>query len=387
MIRHDTWFSGDRHSALADLTQIRGEQGQPMRRVSQQVAFEQHVGHVGRAVRRQAGPFEQRGAEPAQIINRKTWYRRARHGHKAAAIKNMRPHQREDKVALPPMLTNNAGMSGRSRLISRRRFLHALGSTVAIAGLGGCARTSRAFRFLVVNDLHHATTECDPFFAGLVEQMRGHGRVEFCLIVGDLTDKGRPESFVAIRDAFGKLGAPVYTVPGNHDCDVEQTTAIYDRHFPGRLNYQFTHKGWQFIGLDSTDGNNWGGSHIKAETFAWLDAGLPKLNRATPTVLFTHFPLVTDVNPKLTPLNAAELLGRFERWNLRTAFSGHFHARTERQIGEAAVLTNACCARVRDNHDGTIPEGYLLCTAHSGGMLEREFVRYLPAEKSMPPDA
>jgi hypothetical protein len=47
------------------------------------------------------------------------------------------------------------------------------------------------------------------------------------------------------------------------------------------------------------------------------------------------------------------------------------------------LLTNACCARVRDNHDRTVPEGYLLCTAHPDGMLEREFVRFAPAENSV----
>lgn len=280
-------------------------------------------------------------------------------------------------------------MPGQPRPVSRRSFLRGLAATLTVAGITRAARaatrTNPGFRFLVVNDLHHATPECDPFFAGLVEQMRGHGRVEFCLLVGDLTDQGQPRSFVAIREAFGKLGCPVYAVPGNHDCDVDQTTAIYLRHFPRRLNYEFSREGWQFIGLDSTDGNKWGGSSIQPKTFAWLDAALRRLDPARPTVLFTHFPLIADVNPKLTPVNAGELLDRFAHWNLRAAFSGHYHARTERAVRSAAVLTNACCSRVRGNHDGTIPEGYLLCTAHPDGALEREFVRFVPAERSPPP--
>lgn len=286
---------------------------------------------------------------------------------------------------------NTASMGERFHRISRRSFLGALGSAAAVAGLGGCAKAAarqpRAFRFLVVNDLHHATPECDPFFAQLVAQMRTHGPVACCLIVGDLADQGRRESFAAIRDAFEKLGAPVYSVPGNHDCDVEQNTRLYTEYFPGRLNYQFTQDGWQFIALDSTEGNNWGGSHIQPETFAWLDATLPQLDRARPTVLFTHFPLVPEVNPKLTPVNAADVLERFVNWNLRAAFTGHYHARTARAIGAATVLTNACCARVRANHDGTTPEGYLLCTAHADGRLEREFVRFIPAEEPLRPEA
>lgn len=273
--------------------------------------------------------------------------------------------------------------------ITRRTFLGSLGSAAALAGLGACAGLRRSpFRFLVVNDLHHASVDCDPFFARLVDDMRRHTDAQFCLIVGDLADQGRPESFRAIRDAFARLERPVYCVPGNHDCDQEKNTHLYAGIFPGQLNHRFDHAGWQFVGLDTTDGNNWGSTTIQPATFAWLDATLPQLDRQAPTVLFTHFPLVPGVHPTLplTPGNATDLVARFDGWNLRCAFTGHYHARTERSHGNATLLTNCCCARVRDNHDGTIPEGYLRCTAHPDGTIERELIRFAPAERSMPAD-
>lgn len=256
-----------------------------------------------------------------------------------------------------------------------------------LAGLGGCASPSRGpFRFLVVNDLHHASADCDPFFARLVEDMRRHTDAQFCLIVGDLTDKGRPESLRAIRETFARLAMPVHCVPGNHDCDQEENTRLYADVFPGKLNYRFDHGGWQFLGLDSTDGNKWGGSLIQPATLTWLDQNLPALDRYRPTVLFTHFPLVPEVNPRLVPLNAPELVTRFDGWNLRCAFSGHYHARTERPHAAATLLTNCCCSRARDNHDRSVPEGYLLCTAHPDGRLERELVRFTSAELSRSSD-
>src|SRR5688572_27220998 len=224
-----------------------------------------------------------------------------------------------------------------------------------------------AFRFLVVNDLHHASAECDPFFRGLVTQMGTHGSVDFCLIVGDLADTGRPESFAAVRDIFGGLRVPLYTVPGNHDCDVEKNTNLYSQAFPGRLNYAFTHKDWQFVGLDSTEAEKWEKTRISDTTLTWLDTTLPTLDAARPTVLFTHFPVAAGVN--LAPINAADVLTRFSRFNLRAAFTGHYHARVERRQGDAALLTNVCCSRMRDNHDGTLEEGYLLCTGHANGRL------------------
>lgn len=273
--------------------------------------------------------------------------------------------------------------------ISRRSFLRAASLTLATGGALGRIRaaastspssTLKPFRFLVINDLHHATPECTPFFEALVAHMRRQAPYAFCLVVGDLADTGLNESLIAMRDSFARLEVPIHPVPGNHDCDVGENTDVYNQAFPEKLNYTFTHGGWQFVGLDSTDGNQWHDTHIGNEALAFLDQNLPLLDPQAPTVLFTHFPLAADV--RMAPLNTAEVLNRFSGLNLRCAFSGHFHARTERECGDAVLLTNTCCSRVRGPHDGTIAEGYLVCTAHPDGSLEREFVEYLPAEST-----
>jgi len=273
---------------------------------------------------------------------------------------------------------------------TRRAFLRQMTSLVA-AGVGANALRAQStttadpsFRFIVINDLHHGSAACDPFFQQLITQLRGHESIEFCLIVGDLADTGRPESFATIRDFFAELPYPFHTVPGNHDCDIENTTRLYSEVFPHQLNYRFDHKGWQFVAFDSTDGNKWGGTTIQPHALAWLDATLPELDPSKPTVGFTHFPLSDAARQDLTPLNAPEVLARFDDLNLRCMFNGHFHARTEGHHGEAVVLTNACCSRMRDNHDGSLPEGYIICTAHADGTLDREFVEFAPAIHSVP---
>jgi 3',5'-cyclic AMP phosphodiesterase CpdA len=257
---------------------------------------------------------------------------------------------------------------------------------LAIAGAGTLLRPParlsaqpEAFRFLVVNDVHHANADCNPFLRGLVQQMTSHGPVDFCLIVGDIADVGRPESFMAVREAFAGLGAPIYTVPGNHDNDVEKTTRLYEQAFPGRLNYTFAHRGWQFIGLDSTDAEKFEKTRVGDPALAWLDRTLPSLDRSRPTVLFTHFPLAEGVN--LRPLNAGDVLARFSGFPLRAIFNGHFHARIERRHADIPIVTNACCSRMRDNHDGSLEEGYLLCTAAANGRLDWEFVEHRAARK------
>jgi 3',5'-cyclic AMP phosphodiesterase CpdA len=237
-----------------------------------------------------------------------------------------------------------------------------------------------AFRFLVVNDLHHASAADDPFFGSLVAQMASHGEADFCLMVGDIADTGRPESFAAIQRIFAGLRMPIHAVPGNHDNDVEKSTRLYSEAFPGRLNYTVVHKGWQFVGLDSTEGEKFQNTRIGDAALSWLDATLPTLDRARPTVLFTHFPLAEGVN--LRPLNAGDVLARFKGFNLRATFGGHFHARIERRLGDTPLVINACCSRMRDNHDGSLEEGYLLCTAQPDGRLTWQFVEFLAARKA-----
>ena len=278
-------------------------------------------------------------------------------------------------------MANSAVRTLDQRTVSRREMLRWAGSLGLAAALPWAAalEAQQAFRFLFVNDLHHGSSECDPFFASLVTQMSGHGPVDFCIIAGDLTDTGKPESFAAIRDAFSRLRMPIYTVPGNHDCDVEKNTRIYSDAFPDRLNYTFLHKDWQFVALDTTDGNKSRGTRTSDVTLGWLDRTARALDRQRPTILFTHFPLATDVT--MATANGGEVLSKLEGLNLRGEFNGHYHARIERRRGDVPLLTNACCSRVRDNHDGSLEEGYLLCTASADGRLSWEFVEFLAARK------
>lgn len=236
---------------------------------------------------------------------------------------------------------------------------------------GAGAGTDQRFRFLVVNDLHHASAACDPWFSALMRQMKSHPRIDFTLVLGDLADNAEPASHAAIRRHLSALEHPYHVQIGNHDHGPGGDRASYEQTFPDRLNYHFTHRGWQFLGLDSTEGTKADQTHIQPPTLRWLDDQLPRLDRRRPTVIFTHFPLGAGV--KMAPLNSEDVLNRFRDYNLQGVFSGHYHAYTLRQFGPADVLTNRCCARVRGNHDRSTEKGYWIMTAEAG-RVTREFV-------------
>jgi hypothetical protein len=170
-------------------------------------------------------------------------------------------------------------------------------------------------------------------------------------------------------------------VPGNHDYLTNQDRSAYDTLFPNRSNYLFEHRGWQFVGLDTTQGTAWEKTKIQPATLRWADDNLRKLDHERPTVLFTHFPLGHEV--RYRPENADALLDRFRKFNLQAVFNGHFHGFTEKEFEHAKVTTNRCCALKRGNHDKTTEKGYFVCTARNGA-VERRFVEVLMGSRRQP---
>ena len=262
--------------------------------------------------------------------------------------------------------------------ITRRDALR-LTAALAITPLARAAEAEGGFDFIAVNDLHFSDEKCTPFFQNVVARMRESApKAVLCLACGDLADRGTAEQFAGLRACFDRLGFPVFAVPGNHDFVTDDDRTAYDAAFPGRLNYVHTHLGWQFIGLDSTQGTDFDGTVISAATLAWCDENLPKLDPRAPTVAFTHFPL--GPGTVYRPRNADALLARLGKLNLRGTFSGHWHGINEQRIREADVVVNRCCARIRENRDGSPLKGWWVCRAAPDGTLTRRFTALAPAE-------
>lgn len=267
--------------------------------------------------------------------------------------------------------------------ITRRAAITHIGKFGLLAGTFGsvafCGLADEAvkpeFKFIVVNDTHYMSEECGGYLAGLVKQLNTEG-ASLCLHAGDVTDLGTAQHEEAVRGVFERLDMPFYCVPGNHDWVTPTDRSGYMSAFPQRLNYNFTHGGWQFIALDSTEGQKFEKTTLQPATFSALDEMLPRLDKQKPTVVFTHFPLCEGT--KMRPLNAGELLAKFDGWNVRAIFGGHFHGFTECERGEAKVTTNRCCALKRNNHDKSKEKGYFVCEV-GGGKLARRFVEYRPS--------
>ena len=230
---------------------------------------------------------------------------------------------------------------------------------------------SGRFHFIVANDIHFMSDRCAAFLERVLEKAKAGPKPDFCLLAGDLTDHGKASEFTAVKESFQRLGTPCCPVIGNHDYLKQNDRSDYETVFPGRLNYHFEHQGWLVVGLDSTEGLKYNNTAIHSSTLQWLDDNLPKLDKKSPLVLFTHFPLGENVIYR--PSNTDAVLERLRGHNLRAVFSGHYHAFTERHAGEITLVTNRCCSISRANHDNSKEKGFFLCEAKEG-VVTRTFV-------------
>lgn len=270
-------------------------------------------------------------------------------------------------------------------LLTRREMLkRTAGGLLALGLWPGALRAAELgnsddFTFIVVNDLHYLNEHCGVWFERVVKQMNANEpKAAFCLIVGDHAEHGTAAEMGAVKDSFRALNCPRYGVIGNHDylATAENDRTIYEKLFPGRLNYRFDHAGWQFVALDSSEGKKSRNTSVQPETLKWLDDTLPKLDKKRPAVVFTHFPF-GPLTP-MRPVNADAVLERFKQHNLQAVFNGHFHGFTERQVGDTTLTTNQCCSFSRQNHDGSKEKGYFVCNAKDGKIIRR-FVEVPPA--------
>ncbi len=264
------------------------------------------------------------------------------------------------------------------RRTTRREWIrHSAGAALALGLWPGCATNKDngrggEFTFIAINDTHYCSPQCPQFFERVTASIKAHSTTpEFCLVIGDLAQDGKQSELGPMRDLLRGFGMPSHVVIGNHDYISQTDRSVWDQLFPNSLNYHFRHRGWQVMGLDSSEGIKYANTSIQPETFRWVDSHLHKLDQKQPTILFTHFPMGPGM--RYRPKNADDLLERFEDFNIVAVFNGHFHSATEHKVRETVFTTNKCCSIARGNHDGTKEKGYFLCRAKEG-RIEREFI-------------
>jgi hypothetical protein len=268
-------------------------------------------------------------------------------------------------------------MTKRSGLSRRQMMKMSAGTLLAASLWPGQLRAAepetKPLKFIAVNDLHYTDDACAPFFEGLVKEWNGVEGAAFLLIAGDLVDTGTAAQCRALHDILAKLKIPYYVNTGNHDWATQTDRSAFEAVFGTKINFHMESNGWQFVGLDTSDGTKVEKFDVKKPTLDFV-ASLPSaLDKSKPTFVYSHFPMGPGVNMRLQ--NADVLLEPFKQLNVAAIFNGHYHAYTQKSLGASIVTTNRCCSRKRTNHDNTFQKGYFVMDA-ADGKWTRTFMEY-----------
>jgi 3',5'-cyclic AMP phosphodiesterase CpdA len=169
-------------------------------------------------------------------------------------------------------------------------------------------------------------------------------RPDALLVAGDVSEDGTIGSYRIFRECVGRLGIPVYVVPGNHDARENMRSAFApDGYMPalGHLDYVAEIGPLTLIALDTlVEGEVHG--EIAPERRDWLEAALHAVRDRPAIVMLHHPPFATGT--KMDEIGCRDgdaleaVIRRFE--NVEIVLAGHFHRSVHRRW--AGTAANIC---------------------------------------------
>ncbi|GAA3481589.1 phosphodiesterase [Streptomyces yanii] len=150
------------------------------------------------------------------------------------------------------------------------------------------------------------------------------------VITGDLTDRGSPEEYRALREVIQRFPLPLHLAVGNHDDPTGLLAEFADTRFVGdgtQAHYAVDYPAFTLVVLDSKVPHAPGG-HLGASQLEWLD-GILAHRPETPAVVCLHHPPIAVGIPFLDGMrlddaeDLAAVLARHD--NVARVLAGHVH--------------------------------------------------------------
>lgn len=207
---------------------------------------------------------------------------------------------------------------------------------------------SRPFLLVQLSDPHvGASWDGDPVakLTAAIEAVRAlEERPDAVLVTGDLAEHAADPEYEQVRALLGRIDAPSYVLPGNHD----DRDALH-RHFgvPGAggrpVQYAADLGPLRLVVLDSTRPGEDGGE-LDEERLAWLETALAAAPD-TPTIVAMHHPPLTVGIPAWDAIGLriadrqrlGEILSRHPQ--VHRVVAGHVHRAIAAELGGRGVLS------------------------------------------------
>lgn len=166
------------------------------------------------------------------------------------------------------------------------------------------------------------------------------------IATGDLTDEGRPEEYLHLREHLARLPMPVYLLAGNHDERAGLRDAFpehaYLRQWAPFLQYAIEDWPLRIVALDTVVPGRPEG-RLCAERLDWLEGSLARA-RGKPTLLLMHHPPFRTLIGHMDRMGLAEGRERLEaivRRNpqIERIVCGHLHRPIQVRFGGTVAQT------------------------------------------------
>lgn len=198
---------------------------------------------------------------------------------------------------------------------------------------------SEMLKFVVISDIH--LVERGGHSKGLdpAERLRSavdsvnanHADADFCVLAGDLCDRGAAEAYGLLHEIMAPLSIPLYITLGNHD-----DRRVYKDVYPGAVldeggfaQHAIDAKGQRVIVLDSSEPEIVEG--VLCETrLAWLAARLEEARDRPVIVVLHHHTNPLSMTVDRIRLRAPERLVEVLKTHpdVRNVIAGHVHCPT-----------------------------------------------------------
>jgi 3',5'-cyclic-AMP phosphodiesterase len=190
-------------------------------------------------------------------------------------------------------------------------------------------------KFIHITDLHLVAPGAslwgiDPLArldACLADIARHHADARFCVVTGDLAERGEPEAYGALKARLENFPLETHLLLGNHDHRGNFFAAFGGADASGHAQHRFVRNGAHFLCLDTLKGPPSSAGLYDGPRRAWLARELAAAGGA-PAYLFMHHPPFDIGHPLMDRIKLDEpeaFAALIEGHNIRHIFFGHAH--------------------------------------------------------------
>ncbi|WP_129713616.1 PQQ-binding-like beta-propeller repeat protein [Pedobacter sp. SYP-B3415] len=178
---------------------------------------------------------------------------------------------------------------------------------------------AQQFRYAFVTDTHVGSDSGERDLRNTVADINELTDIDFVLVTGDLTEMGTNKELTLTKEILSGLNKPYHVIPGNHDTGWSESGGVSFIRTFGADKFNFTHKGFTFIGNACGPYVRMSDGHIPRDGIIWMDKVLKDAPAGQRIVFINHYPLDNSLD------NWYEATDRLKRYNIQYAICGHGH--------------------------------------------------------------